>query len=102
MVYLTCGFGAHGSLPMLQLVASSLMVRASAQRSFSIWRSSRVIASCCCGLSFAHHAPLTRCAWIEPDTESGSRCVVTSGQRPVLADVGEVTPQYATPRCSDG
>src|SRR6185503_19036012 len=101
MVYLVCGFGAH-SLPMLQLVASSLMVRASAQRSFSIWRSSRVITSCCCAVSFANHAALTRCAWIEPDTESGSRCEVTSGHLPVLAEVGEVTPQFATPRCRDG
>src|SRR5689334_21603730 len=102
MVYLTCGFGALGSMQMLQLVASSLIVRDSAQRSFSIGRSSRVIASGCWGLGFAHRAALPRGAWIEPDRESGNRCVVPSGKRPVFADVGEVTPQFATPRCSGG
>ena len=38
----------------------------------------------------------------EPDTDSGRKCVVTSGHLPELPDVGEVTPQSATPRCSAG
>ena len=88
--------------PVEQARATPLVLAATSQSLFSMsvnWASRAVF---CCGVSLFHQARLTTCAWTAPETDSGRMCVVTSIHLPVLAEVAEVMPQEATPRCSAG